>query len=503
VSATTPARSGTFTGHPQGLYLLFFTEMWERFCYYGMRALLALYVASAFTNGDTKAASLKYGAFTALVYATGIFGGAIADKLLGYQRAIILGGLFIAGGEFCLLMPGEEGFLFGLALMVVGNGLFKPNISTIVGKLYQQGDPKRDQGFTIFYMGINLGALIAPFCCESIRNAFNEGGSLVGFRYAFAAAGAGMLLGLVTFLAGRARLGEHGKPPVGKEGLGGAIAVIGGGLVVAVGCYFLLSKAEILEYILYVLLAGAVAKILMTAAMHEVEQRQRLWALLVLLFANITFWAIFEQAGSSFTYYAETQVDRMVFGLFEFQTGWFQGVNAGMIVVFAPVFVALWAMLDRRNANPSIPGKFGWALCFAGAGFLALIVASNFAYPMGGDGPEAARAKVAFYWLFLTYLLHTFGELCLSPIGLSMVTKLAPPSMVGFTMGAWFMSISIGNFLAGKLSASIGSEGKTIEQMTLTDFNTVFTPFGWLMLGLSAVMLLLASRVNRWMHGVK
>ncbi len=503
MSNATPARSGTFTGHPQGLYLLFFTELWERFCYYGMRALLALYVAAAFTNGDPKAAGLKYGAFTALVYATGIFGGAIADKFLGYQRAIICGGIFIAAGEFCLLMPNENGFLFGLALMIVGNGLFKPNISTIVGKLYQPGDPKRDQGFTIFYMGINLGALVAPFCCESIRTSFSEGGSLDGFRYAFALAGFGMLIGLATFLVGRSKLGVHGIPPAGKESLTPSLVVMVGGLFVAGVCFFLLSEAAILEYILYALLAGAVIKILLTAAQHEIQQRQRLWALLVLLFANITFWAIFEQAGNSLSFFAENQVDRSVFGLFEFQTGWFQSVNAGMIVLFAPVFIALWAFLDRTNKNPSIPAKFGWALLFTGAGLFALVIATRFAYPAAGSPETAAKMNVGFYWLFITYLLHTFGELCLSPVGLSMVTKLAPPPMVGFTMGAWFMSISIGNFLAGKISASIGSAGKTAEQMGLSDYNSVFSPLGWVMLGIGVLMLALSPKVNRWMHGVK
>ena len=503
MSATTPAASGTFSGHPKGLYLLFFTEMWERFCYYGMRALLALYVAAAFTNGDPKAAGLKYGAFTALVYATGIFGGAIADKFLGYQRAIICGGLFIAAGEFCLLMPSENGFLFGLALMIVGNGLFKPNISTIVGKLYQPGDPKRDQGFTIFYMGINLGALIAPLCCESIRTAFNEGGSLDGFRYAFALAGFGMLIGLATFIAGKSQLGAHGRPPVGKESLTPSVVVMGGGLVVATGCFFLLSQAAILEYILYGLLALAVGKILMTAAQHEQVQKQRLWALLVLLFANITFWAVFEQAGNSLSFFAENQVDRSVFGLFEFQTGWFQSVNAGMIVLFAPVFIALWAFLDRTKKNPSIPAKFGWALLFTAFGLFALVIATRFAYPAAGSPEAAAKMNVGFYWLFITYLLHTFGELCLSPVGLSMVTKLAPPPMVGFTMGAWFMSISIGNFLAGKISASIGAAGKTADQMGLADYNSVFSPIGWVMLGIGVLVLALSPKVNRWMHGVK
>ena len=503
MSTATPARSGIFSGHPPGLSLLFFTELWERFCYYGMRAMLALYVAAAFTQGDPKAAGLKYGAFTALVYATGIFGGAIADKFLGYQRAIICGGIFIAAGEFCLLMPNENGFLFGLALMIVGNGLFKPNISAIVGKLYQQGDPKRDQGFTIFYMGINLGALIAPLCCESIRTAFSEGGSLDGFRYAFAVAGFGMLIGLLTFVWGKSRLGVHGIPPAGKEGLGPSAVVMVGGVAVAGLCYFLLSEAAVLEYILYALLALAVGKILWTAAQHEQAQKQRLWALLVLLFANIIFWAIFEQAGNSFTFFAENQVDRSVFGLFEFKTGWFQSVNAGMIVLFAPVFVALWAFLDRTNKNPSIPAKFGWALLFAGAGFFALVISTKFAFPANASPEAEARMNVGFYWLFITYLLHTFGELCLSPVGLSMVTKLAPPPMVGFTMGAWFMSISIGNYLAGKISASIGSAGKSADQMNLEDYNSVFSPIGWVMLGIGVLVLAISPKVNRWMHGVK
>ncbi len=497
-NAAEAPKQGTFTGHPKGLYLLFFTEMWERFCYYGMRALLALYVAEQFTNGDQGAASKKYGAFTALVYATGVFGGAIADRLLGYQRAIMLGGLFIAAGEFMLMVPKgiegsmpfnqEQGFLFGLALMIIGNGLFKPNISTVVGKLYKQGDPRRDQGFTIFYMGINLGALLAPFVCGSLRQA-------VGFRWGFAAAGACMLLGILNFSIGRKRLGDHGKPPAGKEGMGLTSIVTFGGLVAAFVCYKLLSETIVLKVSLYGLMAVVVLYILWIGAKSDLIQRQRLWALVVLLFANSLFWALFEQAGNSFTFFAENMVDRQTpFGTFE--ATWFQSVNAGFIVLLAPVFVMIWAALDRRKANPTIPAKFGLALIQNGLSFGVLVLGIRLA-------PDNPAAKAGFIWLWITYLLQTMGELCLSPVGLSMVTKLAPEKMVGFVMGAWFISISVGNYLAGEISAAVGGEGAKMESIGLADYAHVFMPAMQYCVAAGVLVLLVSKVLNRWMHGVK
>jgi POT family proton-dependent oligopeptide transporter len=507
-TAVDAPKTGVFSGQPRGLYLLFFTEMWERFCYYGMRALLVFYVAYQFTDGDQKAASAKYGAFTALVYATSIFGGAIADRLIGYQRAILLGGVFIAAGEFMLLVPTEDQFFLGLSLMIIGNGLFKPNISSIVGKLYQQGDPRRDQGFTIFYMGINLGALLAPIVCGAVRQAFQVDGidpvtgatiptdTLNSFRYGFATAGAGMLLGLVNFWFGRHRLGEHGKPPAGREGLGLTTIVFVGGLVAAYGCNFLIAKEELLATVLQGLI-GAIFLYLIWVAFQETKvQREKLFVLILMLVANTIFWALFEQAGNSFNFFAENRVDRQITESFLFEATWFQSVNPILIVLLGPLFVGIWAFLERRRLNPSIPAKFGLGLLQVGLGFTVLIIGIRMA-------PEDPTAKAAFIWLWLTYTLHTTGELCISPVGLSMVTKLAPERMVGLVMGAWFISISAGNFLAGAISSSIGGETADQEAITLANYADVFEPVMWLGLGAGIVLLVLSPLVNRWMHGVK
>jgi POT family proton-dependent oligopeptide transporter len=491
-------------GHPKGLYVLFFTEMWERFCYYGMRALLALYVAAAFFDGDKVEAAKSYGAFTALVYATGIFSGMVADKLLGYVRSIYLGGLFIAAGEFTLLIPDKNAFLLGLALMIVGNGLFKPNISTIVGKLYEQGDPRRDRGFTIFYMGINLGALLAPLVCglvtewenflPALEDGFvNDEGLVRNYRYGFALAGVGMLVGLLNLRFGQARLGGHGDPPAGKEGFGMFGLVLVGGLATTGICYAFLDRADVLEYVLYSLFVLSIVWVLKTGVAHGKVQLQKLIVLVILLFANTLFWALFEQAGNSFNFLAEEMTDRnLPLGLGEFKTAWYQSVNPFLIVVLAPVFVWIWKVLGSRD--PSIPAKFGLALIQLGLGFTILLAGMSIT-PNG--------TKMAFYFLMLTYLLHTMGELCLSPIGLSMVTKLAPAAAVGFVMGAWFMSISVGNFIGGQISKAVADAQRDSGESGLAGYQSVFTDVMIYSIAAGVALLLLARPINKWMHGVK
>lgn len=484
----------TIFGHPTGLFVLFFAELWERFCYYGMRALLALYVVQQF-NVPQDQASLSYGAFTALVYALGVFGGSVADKILGYRRSIVLGGLMMAIGEFCLLVPTENMFLLGLAVMVVGNGLFKPNISTLVGKLYKQGDPRRDGGFTIFYMGINLGAFLAPIACQWVSMQFGENGQ-PDYRYGFMAAGIGMLLGLVVFGAGAKHLRGHGLPPAGREGMGSIIQVAIGCIVCVPLIYFLLSKKDLVGYSLLALGAGIVAYLLYIAFSSDRVIRHRMFALLLLLACNIAFWASFEQAGNSLNFFAQNHIIDLQLGSWVMPFEWFQSVNAIFIVALGPIFSAMWVWLDRSNLNPSIPLKFGLGLLQVGLGFMLLLA---------GIGGADTQGQVS--WTFLTglYLIHTTGELCISPVGLSMVTKLAPPQITGMVMGAWFVSIALANYAAGLFSKIAGeaSVGATGGAEALAGYEAAFVPIVWMTMIVGGALALLSPLVNKLMHGVK
>jgi proton-dependent oligopeptide transporter, POT family len=472
-------------GHPPGLYMLFFAEMWERFCYYGMRALLAFYVASTFATGEGGAA-LTYGAYTSLVYATGILGGWAADRLLGAQRAVIVGGIMMAAGEFVLMVPTELCFKGGLALMVVGCGLFKPNISNIVGKLYTPGDPRRDQGFVIFYMGINLGAFVAPLICGYV-------GETYGWRWGFMCAGIGMLLGMVTFMGGLGRLKGKGGVPVGKEGIGPIVQVIVMWTCLAAGIYLLLGKQTWMFTVMSSLMGAVVVVLLGIAFTREKVERDRMIGLTILLFANMFFWALFEQAGSSLNFFALNCTDRTIFG-WTMPASWFQSVNAVCIIAFAPVFVQLWRKLDESRKNPSIPVKFGIGILPLGLGFGVLILGIS----MAGDSKT-----IPMLWLIALYALHTLGELCISPVGLSAMTKLAPPSMSGMVMGAWFMSIAVGNYSAGLLAEAVGSAGGDGGVAALKDYVGVYSPAMIASFGVGAFFLVIAPFVNKLLHGVR
>lgn len=473
-------------GHPPGLYMLFFSEMWERFCFYGMRALLAFYVASTFATGEGGAA-LTYGAYTSLVYATGILGGWAADRLLGARRAVIVGGIMMAAGEFLLMVPTEICFLGGLSLMVVGCGLFKPNISNIVGKLYAPGDGRRDQGFVIFYMGINLGAFIAPLICGYI-------GEVYGWRWGFMTAGFGMLLGVGTFMGGLGRLQGKGLAPAGKEGLGPVLQVLVMWTGLAAAIYLLLSKQDWMFLVMSSLMGIVVLTLLGIAVTREKIERDRMIGLTILLFANMFFWALFEQAGSSLNFFALNCTDRSIFGT-EMPATWFQSVNAVCIIAFAPVFVAIWRKLDETRRNPSIPIKFGMGILPLGLGFGVLILGISLAAP--------GAAKISMLWLILLYVLHTLGELCISPVGLSAMTKLAPPSMSGMVMGAWFMSIAVGNYSAGKLAQAVGSAGGKDGVAALSDYVGVYSPAMIASFAVGLFFLLIGPLVNKLLHGVR
>ncbi|MBM3988027.1 MAG: peptide MFS transporter [Planctomycetes bacterium] len=509
MSQTTDASEKTTLGHPSGLFVLFFAELWERFCYYGMRALLALYIAQQFfstLNGEEAQAqaSASYGGFTALVYALGIFGGSIADRVLGYRRSIVMGGLFMAAGEFLLMIPQgtylgfdqKQVFFFGLALLIVGNGLFKPNISSLVGKLYKQGDPRRDGGFTIFYMGINIGAAIAPVLCERFASYMGSEGQ-PDYRYGFALAGAGMLLGLVCFGAFTKVLGDKGLAPEGKEGFGPIVMVALGGLIVAPGVFMLLAlRDNVVGYILYASFAVIVAFLVSVGMREEREGRERLFALVLMLILNCVFWMGFEQAGNSLNFFAKKQLDPLSVGTWTMPPEWWQSVNAVLIVLFGPVFSWLWVALDRKGKNPSIPAKFGFGFLGMGLGFLVI---------NQGIGAATSAGLVAWYFLLGLYIVHTLGELCLSPVGLSMVTKLAPARMTGMVMGAWFISIATGNFLAGEVSTMAAKKaGAAVDALgKVQAYGEVFTLMVYVGVGVGIGVIALSGLINRWMHGVK
>ena len=463
--------------------MLFGAEFWERFSYYGMRALLAVYVASTFFSllpeGEAKVqASLTYGAYTALIYATGIFGGFIADRYLGYRHSILLGGSVMAAGMFLLLIPDLTWFLIGLAVIVVGNGLFKPNISSMVGMLYAPGDARRDAGFTIFYMGINAGAALAPLLCGTIV------GSYFGYQWGFFVAGIGMILGLLMFQWLIGWLGHVGQEPVPGQGASRTAKVLLGCIAAVPLVYLMLSQPRVVSWSLMVAMVGlAIYFVRSGIRSGDRVQLHCYIAMLLLFLAKILFWGMFEQSGTSLNFFARDHVDAP----FDFTL--FQSANPVFIILLAPIFAWLWPKLEARGINPSIPRKFGIAILLVAVGFTTLVL--SIAYLQDSSG------KVPWVMLALAYLINTMGELCLSPIGLSMVTKLASPRDTGLAMGAWFMCTAAGNSIAGEVAAhAFKTDG--IAQLSDTFGFIAMTGFGF-----GIALLLFAPLINKLMHGVK
>ncbi len=488
-------RATDLLGHPRQLWMLFMTEFWERFAFYGMRWALTLYIVAQFFGGDASGqaeASRTYGAYLALVYATAIFGGYVADRVIGYQRSILLGAAITVAGLFAITIPDKQIFLLGLAFVIVGNGLFKPNISTMVGKLYAADDPRRDRGFTIFYMGINAGALVAPLLTGWLASEITDTPMVQNYKIVFMATGVGMIVSLLWFWFGRRDLGDIGRPPPERKGVMPLIAVIVGAAIAVPIIYLLLSRvgAGPLQYVLSALFVGLAVMLLVEALREGAVSRDKVIAMLVLFTFNILFWCFFEQAGSSFNFLAENIVDRD-FGGWEFPVGWFQSVNPAGIVILAPVVAVIWGMLANMKAEPSIPRKFGLGLMGNALGFLVLMYA--LANLVSDNG------QIPFWPLALCYVLQTTGELCLSPIGLSMVTKLAPLKYVGLAMGGWFLSTAIGNNLSGIFAAGVSGETGLTVASALSGFTFSF----YLLLGAGVVLFLAAPLIQKLMHGVK
>ncbi|NRA70971.1 MAG: peptide MFS transporter [Gammaproteobacteria bacterium] len=447
--------SGTLLGHPKGLFLLFGTEMWERFSYYGMRAILVLYLISTVENGGfgwtTSEALGLYGTFTMAVYLTPVLGGWLADNVLGQRKSIIIGGLTMALGHFALGTPhqfiaGQEENLFyiGLVLLCIGNGLFKPNISTLVGDLYEEGDVRRDRAFTIFYMGINIGAFIAPLVIGYV-------GEKINWQLGFIFAGVGMILSVIMQLTMAQRyLGDLGREPSAMR-----------------------TTSD-----------GSAAK---SQPLTAVE-RDRAKVILIMSVISIVFWTGYEQAGGLLNIYAKDFTDRNVMG-FEMPASWLQSVSAFFVVMFAPIFAAMWTKLGSKE--PSSPKKFAFGLIFLGVAFLFMVGAT---LVQGGD----SSVKVSVMWLIFTYLFLVFGELCLSPIGLSLVSKLAPVKFLSLLMGAWFLCTAAANKIAGVIGGYIGEGSEQI--------NNAFAIFSGLAIsGFAAgiIVFLFSGKLVDWMHGAE
>lgn len=442
------APSTGFFGHPAGLSTLFFTELWERFSYYGMRAILILFMTAGPAAGglglSVATAGAIYGMYASGVYMLSLPGGWIADRIVGQRRAVFIGGCLITLGQFCLAVPMRETFYVGLLIIVLGTGLLKPNISTMVGQIYAPGDHRRDAGFSIFYMGINIGALVAPLIVGYV-------GQWVDWHIAFALAGFGMIIGLIQYSLGGKRLGTAGLYPVKPPTSGNmkSLALILTLLALVIG---LTAAAAAAGWVTVVGIANAFGVILlltvviffgwlMISGSWTREERKRLAVVIVLFVAASLFWSAFEQAGSTLNLFADRSTRNSILGI-PYPASWLQSVNAMFIVALAPVFAWLWVKLKDRN--PSSPTKFVLGLIAMGLGFAILACGALLA--AGGE-------RVSPMWLIATYLLHTVGELCLSPVGLSTVTKLAPVRVAGLIMGMWFLSNSVGNYLGGRLAS--------------------------------------------------
>jgi POT family proton-dependent oligopeptide transporter len=518
--AAVPARISPFAlfaPHPKGLTLLFFTELWERFSFYGMRALLILYLTKYLSFPDQDANAI-YGAYTALVYIGPVLGGLLADRILGPRRAVAFGGILIALGHFTLAIGGPAAitvadpsfgtmvlrderalqlFYLALGLIITGEAFFKPNISTLVGKLYGPGDPRRDAGFTLFYMGINLGAFAATLLCGYLAERW-------GWGYGFGAAGIGMLIALATFLRGLPALGNIGDAPdtarlrkrvVGPIDtelslyIGGVLAV---GLAMA-----LVQRSPVVSVLLGIVGAAGVGALVAYAIFkQDREGRDRLFVALGLSAFAVIFIALFEQAGSSLNLFTDRNVDRHIFGA-TIATAQFQSVNPFFILLLAPLFSRLWPALEMRGVHVSVPAKFAAGLALVGAGFAGLVIAAAY----GGRTGE-----IACIWLILAYLLHTAGELCLQPIGLSMITKLSPREILGFTMGIWFLATAAGQKVAAGFaslaSVPVSPDGHFDRVASLHTYTNLFGILA--VIAFLAALLLFGIRamLHQRMHGV-
>ena len=485
------------TGHPRALYMLFFTEMWERFTFYGMRALLILFMTSQLFYPDEKA-NLIYGSYQALVYAMPLFGGLLADRILGFRRSIVFGGIIMALGSFTMALPFEMAFYAGMGFIVVGNGFFKPNISSIVGRLYAENDPRRDSGFSLFYMGINIGALAGGAICGYI-------GQQINWHLGFGVAGIFMIIGLFVFNMGKHLLEGKGEAPddaaLAKPsfvGLRNDWTTYAGAILCIPVFVLLLRNYEIMDYIFNPLGIAALVYLLYLAFTEkEKAATQKMLAAIVMILFSVLFWGFYEQAGGSLNLYALRNVELGLFGGQDSAAAVNNSVNPLLVILMSPVFAALWVWMASRRIEPNTPMKFGLAFLQLALGFFMFILGARF----------ADNGMVPLVYFVLGYLFLSTGELCLSPIGLSMITKLSPGKIVGMMMGAWFLASAFGQFVAGKVGAMMAMptvEGETTlsKAESLSIYTGVFQDIAYISLGAGVLLIMLVPVLKRWMHGI-
>ncbi len=515
--ALKPSQTAEFLGHPKGLVICFLTEMWERFSYYGMRALLIFYLTQHFLFSDEAAAGI-YAAYISLVYITPVIGGIVADRYLGPVKAVVLGAMLLVAGHLGMAIEGSQAvevivgdtltvqrdafylqiFYLSLALIIMGVGFLKANISTLVGSMYERQDPRRDGAFSLFYMGINTGSFLGAIVCGFLLQ-------YGGFSWGFGAAGIGMLAGLLVFLRGHHLFGEAGKPKnpdllkqplllgLSRETLIYLFTFVG-----VLVCWQLMQYRAVVGGLLGVSLVVMTLTIIGYACIKcEPIDRNRMLVCLFLMSYQIIFWSLFEQTGSSLNLMADRNVDRVIFG-YEVNASVFQSVNAFFIITLAPVFGWLWTSLARNGLELSAPTKFAISLILLGFGFLVLVYGSSIA-------PDPTQ--VALIWLVLLYFFHTTGELCISPVGLSMTTKLSVPSVVGMMMGCWFLAMAAGNYVSGTIAAMTGSD--TVQgQITdpaaaLASYMEVYQTAGIYSIGAGLIALIFVPVLRHFMHGIK
>ena len=471
-----------FAGHPKGLYMLFFAEMWERFSYYGMRAILIFYLTQHWLFSDGKS-NLIYGAYTSLVYITPVLGGWLADRYLGQRKAVLFGGLLLAAGHALMAVEGTGGqsdptinvFWAALAFIIVGSGFLKANISVMVGQLYSMTDVRRDGAYTIFYMGINVGAAIGTILVAYL-------GQTLGWGYGFGLAGFGMLAGLIVFVLGKSSLRGAGEAPVplakGKE-----YGLYGVGFAAVAVIWALVQYQDVIQTLLAISGVLLLGYVLFESFKLEKEPRERMFAILFLISLNPLFWGLFEQAGGSMNLFTDRFVDRA--GV---PAGIFQSINPIYIILLAPLFAGLWQWLGRRGKEPSAPAKFGLALAQMGFANLVLV---------WGAEAYGVVAMTPVILVFAYYLFATTAELCLSPVGLSAMNRLAPKHLASLIMGAWFYMTAVGNFVAGKIGEATGGHDGEMTKQGLLD---VYELFGWIAIGAAVAVLLVSPLVKKWMH---
>lgn len=483
-----------FKDHPRQLIILFFTEIWERFSYYGMRALLMLYMTKQLLYGDEQAYAI-YGAYGSLVYATPLIGGMLADRILGQRKAIILGSFIMMCGHFVMAFPTQHTFYAALALIVIGNGFFKPNMAPLISQLYRKDDPRRDGGFTIFYMGVNIGAVVSPLACGWV-------GETIGWHYGFGLAGVGMMFGLLLFSKTQKMFGDNGLPPNPADAQQKVIAGLSKIDLVGVGAFLatplfmlLLNQNQIMSYLLGIVGATVVIYVGYTAFFNCTRiERHRLIVAMFLIFCSVLFWSFFEQGGSSLTLYADRNVDRQVLS-YTLNASQTNAINPLFIILLATPFANLWVFLSRRNLEPSTPMKFAIAMVLQGLGFYIFALGGSFA---GSD------ALVPLFFLMFGYFMVTAGELSLSPVGLGMVTKLSPARIVSFMMGVWFLSTSFAHHFAaliGRLTSPAHTADSTVSAAeSLAGYTQVFKIVFWVSIAAGIILMALSKPLTKWMH---